>query len=71
MYINTNKTADRSVAFSEVSGYTIPWHHEDALTIYSRQLEFLNKHHPVKSPAAMKDLDRPQTILGGKPTAAV
>ncbi|MEF3022383.1 VPA1269 family protein [Vibrio mimicus] len=71
MYINTNKTADRSVAFSEVSGYTIPWHHADALAIYARQLEFLNKHHPVKSPAAMKDLDRPQTILGGKPTAAV
>ncbi|WP_210437707.1 VPA1269 family protein [Vibrio crassostreae] len=71
MYINTNKTQDRSVGFSEVSGYTIPWHHEEAIAIYARQLEFIKKHHPVTSPADMKDLERPQTILGGKPTKAV
>ncbi len=71
MYINTNKTQDRSVGFSEVSGYTIPWHHEDAIAIYARQLEFVKKHHPVIAPADMKELDRPQAILGGKPTKAV
>lgn len=71
MYINTNKTQDRSVGFSEVSGYTIPWHHQDAIAIYARQLEFVKKHHPVTFPADIKDLERPQTILGGKPTKAL
>lgn len=71
MYINTNKTADRSVGYSDVSGYTIYWHHEDAIAIYARQLEFISKHHLVKRPASMKNLESPQTILGGKPTDAL
>ncbi|WP_160291469.1 VPA1269 family protein [Aeromonas hydrophila] len=70
MYINTNKTADRSVEYSDVSGYTIPWHHVEAISIYSRQLNFIKKHHPIASPSAINMLSRPQTILGGKPTKA-
>ncbi|MGL2998756.1 hypothetical protein KNV99_04680 [Acinetobacter nosocomialis] len=68
MYINTNKTADRSVGYSDVSGYTIYWHHDAAIAIYARQLEFITKHHRVKAPASMKSLESPQAILGGKPT---
>lgn len=71
MYINTNKTADRSVGYSDVSGYTIPWHHEDAFAIYARQFEFISKHHVVKAPASMRNLENPKAILGGKPTEAV
>lgn len=71
MYINTNKTADRSVGYSDVSGYTIYWHHEAAIDIYSRQLEFLKKHHTVEAPASMKSLESPQAILGSKPTKAI
>ena len=71
MYINTNKTADRNVQYSDISGYTIPWYHVEAIAIYSRQLEFITKYHPIASPSAMSMLSRPQTILGGKPTRAV
>lgn len=71
MYINTNKTADRSVGYSDVSGYTIPWHHEDAFAVYARQFEFLSKYHVVKAPASMRSLENPKAILGGKPTDAV
>lgn len=71
MYINTNKTADRSVGYSDVSGYTIYWHHDAAIDIYARQLEFITKHHSVKAPSSMKNLESPQAILGGKPTKAV
>jgi len=71
MYINTNKTADRNVQYSDISGYTIPWYHVEAIAIYSRQLEFITKYHPIASPSAMSMLSRPQTILGGKPTKAV
>ncbi|HDY7718960.1 TPA: hypothetical protein RQK05_000896 [Vibrio vulnificus] len=68
IYINTNKTQDRSVGFSDVSGYTIPWHHNKAFEIYRNQIEFITKYHPVKSPARMKDISKPQVILGSKPT---
>lgn len=71
MYINTNKTADRSIEYSEISGYTIPWHHVEAIAIYSRQLDFIQKHHPITSPSAINMLSRPQSILGGKPTKTV
>ncbi|QXA09275.1 tyrosine-type recombinase/integrase [Acinetobacter pittii] len=71
MYINTNKTADRSVGYSDVSGYTIPWHHDDAFAIYNRQLKFITKHHEIKKPSSIKNLRTPEAILGGKPTYAV
>ena len=31
IYINTNKTQDRSQGFSETSGYEIPWHNESVI----------------------------------------
>lgn len=68
MYINTNKTADRQVAFSDVSGYTIPWHHEEVIKIYERQRQFISKYHPIEKPSSFKCLERPQIILGAKPT---
>lgn len=71
MYINTNKTADRSVGYSDVSGYTIPWHHEPAFEIYARQKEFIVKHHPINRPSSLKNLKTPQSILGGKPTKSM
>ncbi|MDP2588240.1 VPA1269 family protein [Vibrio splendidus] len=71
MYINTNKTSDRSVAFSDVSGYTIPWHHDEVINIYERQYEFILKYHPLEKPTSHKNLERPQVIFGGKPTTSV
>lgn len=71
MYINTNKTADRSVGYSDVSGYTIPWHHEEAFAVYARQNEFISKHHSVDAPASLRNLENIKAILGGQPTAAI
>jgi hypothetical protein len=73
MYINTNKTADRSVAFSDNSGYTIPWHQSEVISIVQRQLAFLNKHHPVSKPSNFTDIDSKEIkqILGADPTEAV
>jgi hypothetical protein len=73
MYINTNKTADRNVAFSDNSGYVIPWHQLEVLSIVQRQLEFLKKHHPVNKPSNFMDIDSKEVkqILGSDPTDAV
>ncbi|WP_282145457.1 VPA1269 family protein [Alteromonas stellipolaris] len=73
MYINTNKTADRSVSFSDNSGYTIPWHHDDVITIVQRQLKFLNDHHSVNKPSNFLNLNSKdiKQILGAEPTTVV
>lgn len=73
MYINTNKTADRSVAFSDNSGYVIPWHHPDIISIVKRQLDFLIEHHPVSKPSNFMDINKKEIkqILGAEPTDAV
>lgn len=73
MYINTNKTADRSVAFSDNSGYTIPWHNPDVISIAQRQMSFLNEHHPVKKPSNFMEITPKEIkqILGAEPTDAV
>ncbi len=73
LYVNTNKTADRSVAFSDHSGYIIPWHHEELLKVVCRQLKFIEKHHPVDAPSSfstLPDKDIKQ-ILGALPTGQV
>ncbi|TWD65291.1 VPA1269 family protein [Vibrio crassostreae] len=73
MYVNTNKTADRNVAFSDSSGYVIPWHHEDVIKIVERQLKFIEEHHPVDSPSCLRDLEKKdlRQILGAPPTKLV
>ncbi|MBZ2161607.1 VPA1269 family protein [Alteromonas stellipolaris] len=73
MYINTNKTADRNVLFSDNSGYTIPWHQQDVISIVQRQLKFLNDHHPVSKPSNLLELDSKDVaqILGAEPTTSV
>ncbi|MBB1381963.1 hypothetical protein H5071_08320, partial [Shewanella sp. SR41-2] len=73
MYINTNKTADRNVAFSDTSGYVIPWHHSEVISIVQRQWDFINEHHPVSKPSDFRELNPKEIkqILGAEPTDAV
>lgn len=73
MYINTNKTADRNVAFSDNSGYTIPWHNDEIISIVRRQMEFIEKNHKVNKASNFLELDSKDVrqILGADPTEAV
>lgn len=73
MYINTNKTADRNVAFSDNSGYTIPWHNDEIISIVRRQIEFIEKNHKVNKASNFLELDSKDVrqILGADPTEAV
>lgn len=73
MYVNTNKTADRSVAFSDNSGYIIPWHKDEVISIVERQLDFLKKHHSVSEPSNFMDIEPKEIkqILGAEPMDAV
>lgn len=73
MYINTNKTADRNVVFSDNSGYTIPWHQTDIISIVQRQLDFLKEHHLVSKPSNFLEINSKDVkqILGAEPTIAV
>ncbi|MDP2562790.1 VPA1269 family protein [Psychrobium sp. 1_MG-2023] len=66
LYINTNKTQDREHAFSETSGYEIPWNNIAVINIVKEQLDWLEVYHPVDKPQDFGSL--PTTVFGKKPT---
>lgn len=55
-YINTNKTQDRSTAFSDMSGYVIPWNNADLINIYDYTRAWQEKYNPVEYPQKYKDI---------------
>lgn len=66
LYVNTNKTQDREHAFSETSGYEIPWNNIAVINIVKKQLDWLEVYHPVDKPQDFGSL--PTTVFGKKPT---
>lgn len=68
LYVNTNKTQDREHAFSETSGYEIPWNNIAVINIVKKQLDWLEAYHPVDKPQDFGSL--PTTVFGKKPTKA-
>lgn len=68
LYVNTNKTQDREHAFSETSGYEIPWNNIAVTNIVKEQLDWLEAYHPVDKPQDFGSL--PTTVFGKKPTKA-
>lgn len=69
IYINTNKTQDRSQGFSETSGYEIPWHNESVIKYAYELLAWQKKYNPVNKPKKFKDI--PKNIWSTRPTELV
>lgn len=68
-YINSNKTADKSVGFGEKSGYEIPWKNQAAIKYLDELRDWQEKYNPVTVPVKYKDI--PGTIFDGTPSEKV
>ncbi|XOV81267.1 MAG: VPA1269 family protein [Aestuariibacter sp.] len=69
IYINTNKTQDRTQGFSETSGYEIPWHNESIIKYSYELLAWQQKYNPVNAPKKYKDI--PKNVWSTRPTELV
>lgn len=70
LYINTNKTQDRSVRYGPESGYIIPWNNEVIIKYVSELREWQESYNPVKGPTKYADI--PNNVLSdSKPSQSV
>lgn len=60
IYLNTNKTQDRNVGFTELSGYEIPWKHPEVIRLINELRCWQEKHNPCLHP--IKAADVPDTV---------
>lgn len=70
LYINTNKTADKKEAHGVNSGFTIPWHNINLVSLFTQLRSWQEEHNPVSGPAIYASL--PSYITGdSKPSLTV
>ncbi|MCB5359272.1 MULTISPECIES: VPA1269 family protein [Vibrio] len=69
LYINSNKTADKSVGFSEKSGYEIPWKNDTVIKYLDELMTWQQKYNPATAPVSYKDI--PNSIFEGEPSKKV
>lgn len=55
-YINSNKTSDRKVLFSEESGYVISWQNMSAIDIVARMRQWQEKYNPIEQATAYREV---------------
>lgn len=69
LYINSNKTSDKSVGFGEKSGYEIPWKNPTVIKYLDELREWQDKYNPATAPVQYKDI--PTTVFEGSPAQKV
>ena len=55
-FINSNKTSDRKVLFSDKSGYVISWHNRAVIELVEKMRRWQEKYNPVAKPLAAADV---------------
>ncbi|REG59674.1 putative integrase [Paraburkholderia sp. BL6669N2] len=58
LYINSNKTNDRKVLFSETSGYEMFWQHDEVIEILSNMRQWQETYNPVDGPLLFENVPR-------------
>lgn len=56
LYINSNKTADKDVGFSEFSGYEIPWKHPEIIRLATELRAWQEKYNPCYNPVSAREI---------------